>query len=109
MSTRIMYLRDATSRPVGCVAIQLDSFSSDHVDYQLSVLNPHDNFDRALARKIAEGRLELHPMSVKLSKPLNMHTISEAVMTAIAGDKNAPSRARRAADRWLRVTNKPAV
>ena len=49
----IEYIRGENRKPVGCVvAIDRDSIG-------VSLLNPNDDFDRNLAKKIAAGRAEL--------------------------------------------------
>jgi len=108
---RIMYLRSSypvvdgvltSGTPVGCVAIRVKGRK---VEYGLSVLNPADPFNRKVARELAAFRLTDRPTSltvVGLSGPaLDMHDITEAVMTNLASDKDAPSRARKAAKVWL--------
>ena len=102
MSRRIMYLRSSNGHPVGCIAISVDRNSSS-VQYQLSVLNPQDNFDRAVARQLAIGRLVEDPISVRIRKNANMHDISLAVMDDIAynGKGLLPSRAIKAAKLWM--------
>jgi hypothetical protein len=101
MSRRIMYLRSENGHPVGCLAIQ---FSPDaaHIMYQLSVLNPRDKFNRAVARQLAIGRLVEEPLKVSLPAHSNMHAISEAVMRDIISYSDAPARAIKAAKIWVR-------
>jgi hypothetical protein len=101
MSRRIMYLRSETGHPVGCLAIQMNRHDS-VISYQLSVLNPSDRFNRAVARQLALGRLLEEPLKVKLSREATMHDISEAVMRDILAYKDAPSRAIKAARLWIR-------
>jgi len=98
---RIMFLRDASFRPVGCLAITIDS-RNHRLNYQFSVLNPVDKFDRKMARHLALGRLVEAPISVPLPRngEVSMHLISECVMVHLA-ESNAPNRAVRAAKLWL--------
>ena len=99
MDHRIMYLRDSKGQPVGCVAIKV--VSDKLVTYQMSVLNPADRFNRAVARQLALGRL-VAPLTARLPyQAINMHDITEAVCVDICNDKSAPSRARKAAKLWL--------
>lgn len=108
---RIMYLRDSyqignlaqliVGNPVGCVAIKLHK-GRRSAEYQLSVLNPLDRFDRTLARQLALGRMVEAPFTVSLPPNATQHQISRAVMEDIAYDVGAPGRARRAAKLWLR-------
>lgn len=106
---RVMYLRDRNNHPVGCVAIKINgSFhrnASVSVEYQVSVLNPQDNFERKMARLLALGRLVESPFSVKVDNrdgEIGMHTISKAVMNEITHNLNIPTRAKKAAGLWLK-------
>lgn len=99
---RIMFLRDSKNQPVGCVAIGLTR-SQKNIKYQVSVLNPIDQFDRSLARQIALGRLVESPFTVALTGDVDMHQISLAVMRDLKDNDNVPARANRAARRWLRT------
>ncbi len=102
MSRRIMYLRSENGHPVGCLAIQLARHTGT-VSYQMSVLNPRDNFNRAVARQLALGRLLEEPINLKINKEATMHDISEAVMKDIVKFyKSAPTRAIKAARLWVR-------
>jgi len=102
-NTRIMFLRDANDRPVGCLAISVDR-RNHRVDYGISVLNPADKFDRKMARQLAIGRMvetPFHTYLMKKDKELNMHHISDCVMMHVAYVSGAPSRAVKAAKYWL--------
>lgn len=101
MSRRIMYLRSEDGHPVGCLAIQMNR-AEGTVSYQLSVLNPRDRFNRAVARQLAIGRLVEEPLKLAVSKEANMHDISEAVMLDILKWQDAPARAIKAAKIWVR-------
>jgi hypothetical protein len=117
MKTRIMYLRDNNNpqgrgNPVGCLAIGLDSVTNPtKVSYQLSVLNPADKFDRDLARLKAAARLEGKPieLSVSLDKDFSSHEVASVVMNHLKNNKEAPARARRAANIWLKEAEVLAV
>ncbi len=98
---RVMFLRNYVGTPIGCVAITL-SRSKGVVEYQVSVLNPADRFNRAVARQLAYGRLVEQPLSVPIKKECSMHDVSHAVMTGIASNPNLPSRAIKAAKLWLK-------
>ena len=100
---RTMFLRDEKGQPVGCLAIGLTS-KQRIVKYQVSALNPIDRFDRKMARLLALGRLVEAPFTAVLSDvaDINMHQISRDVMMHLASNKEVPSRASRAARRWLR-------
>lgn len=111
MSQRIMFLRQdygfGNTNPVGCVAIELteptpNAKPTRDIRYQVSVLNPSDKFDRAVARQLAKGRLLEKPFLVSsVPADVNIHEISEIVMTAIAFNVDVPLRARKAGARWL--------
>jgi hypothetical protein len=99
---RVMYLRDKNKQPIGCLAIGLTRGNLS-VKYQVSCLNPVDTFDRETARLFALGRLVESPFVVSLDGNVpNMHHISRVVMTDLSHNKLVPSRASRAAKRWLR-------
>jgi hypothetical protein len=95
-----MYLRTVSGNPVGCLAIRLNP-RTQFVEYQLSVLNPLDRFDRKVARQLALGRLAEGPITLRVPRNPTMFDISVAVMRDIVNTKNAPSRAVKAAKLWL--------
>lgn len=109
-----MFLRDSyylspqslqvvAGNPVGCVAIKLNEYKHGTLaEYQVSVLNPLDRFDRAIARQLALGRLAEAPFTVRLPDNPSMDDITRAVMSDIVDDPGAVSRARRAAKLWLK-------
>lgn len=105
MDHRITYLRDDKYQPVGCIAIKLNREAGHGnytlIEYQYSVLNPADRFDRALARQIALGRLVEAPYTTRTNVLPTKHQVTEAVMKDIAKDKGAPARARKSAKGWL--------
>ena len=104
---RIMYLRDDQYFPVGCLAIAV-SKGRKQVSYQLSVLNPVDNFERSLARHIALGRLVEAPFCIRgFDGTQGKQEITEAVMKAICKSKTAPGRAKKAARNWLKYNTVP--
>lgn len=112
MNYRVMYLRDSYSEnmftmkmnpgaPIGCVVIKVNRADGE-LEYQLSVLNPQDRFDREVARSLALGRLTELPMYIPINRNANMHDITEAVMRDIA-EGGFPSRAVKSAKLWLRT------
>jgi hypothetical protein len=103
MEHRIQFLRDAKGQPVGCVAIRVRQVTVKRtlIEYQYSVLNPLDRFDRRLARQLALGRMVEAPYTATVGASPSRHDISEAVMENIATDQGAPTRARKAAKLWL--------
>jgi len=103
---RVMYLRDRRGSIVGCIACQVNRSGHDYVgSYQLSVLNPADKFNRGVARQLAKGRLLESPRHIELPTVPSMHEVTERIMQNILLDKNVPTRARKAAQRWLDETN----
>lgn len=102
-----MFLRDTKGQPVGCIAIRTSNLTrATVVSYQLSVLNPKDNFNRSVARQLALGRLVEQPLQVTLDRDPTMHEITSSVMTSISSLNSLPGRARRAAHLWLRNNTK---
>jgi len=96
-----MFLRGSDNHPVGCVAIESDRSSPNRLSYQVSVLNPSDKFDRAVARQLAIGRLVEKPIVFHTSHNVeNMHDISQEVMFDIANSPTLPKRAVKAARDW---------
>lgn len=115
MEHRIQFLRDSKGQPVGCVAIKVKPVTvTGHaggttlVTYQMSVLNPLDQFDRRMARHLALGRLQEAPLTTTIDHLMPTRTeISRAVMQDIKHDPSAPTRARKAARQWLREDSQP--
>lgn len=109
LSHRVMYLRDKNGAPVGCAAIKL---RDGLIEYQYSVVNPLDKFDKAVARWLALGKLQEAPYTTLVpfaaGKDHTMYDTSFAVMTDIARDSHAPTRARKAAKLWLKRNMKKA-
>jgi hypothetical protein len=97
---KIMYLRDNGGRPVGCIIIG-KNMSTQTFEYQFSVLNPVETFNRNRGRAVASGRLLKKPIPINVPSPASMHDITFAVMTSIAATKGAPTRAVNAAKSWL--------
>lgn len=101
MSYRVMYLRDRNGQNVGCVA--MEETDDNYTEFQVSVLNPTDRFNREVARTLAIGRLVEKPLNVRVGGKPSRHDIARAVMRAISKDSGMPSRARRAAHLWLKT------
>ena len=104
MSNRIMFLRDRSNQPVGCIASSVNR-KSWTISYQLSVLNPHDHFDRKMARRLAIGGLSEAPITIPIpyfgADELSSHIITRAIMEDLATRKSLPSRAVKSAKLWL--------
>lgn len=107
MQYKVMYLRDKAGQPVGCVAINMGARKRS-VEYQLSVRNPVEKFDKAFARQLALGRLVEVPHVTDVAKDHNVHDLTKAVMSQIESLSLYPSRARKAARLWLRTNTKKA-
>jgi len=108
MEHRIQFLRDSKGQAIGCLAIKAESNVGRNggyttITYQMSVLNPLDKFDRKMARQLALGRLVESPISLTMrdSTP-HRKAITQLVMENIKNDPLAPTRARKAANLWLR-------
>lgn len=107
---RIIYLRQDyinKSTPVGCVAISFDR-KNVQINYQLSVLNPSDEFNRSMARQLAIGRIIEKPISVKsvlCNSASSTHDVICDVMYDIENNPNLPNRSRNAAQAWLTQNN----
>lgn len=99
---RIMYLRDSSGRPLGCLAIRLIR-SRGVAEYQYSVQNPVDDYERVLGRQLAIGRMVESPFTAKISKNASMHEVSHAVMSDLIACKGTPTRAVKAAQNWLQT------
>jgi hypothetical protein len=99
MKNRFMFLRKKNQQPIGCLAIKL---TENTIEYQLSVLNPVDKFDRSFAKQLANERLDKNPFKINLTVTPTMYNISTAVMANLAfNNKDAPKRAIKAAKLWL--------
>lgn len=110
MSSRIMYIRNSEWQPIGCVAISAEH-NKQRAEYQISMLNPKDtvdvsgrkvHFDRKEARLRALERLVNEPITVRLPKNANQHSISLAVLRDMAKNKSMPSRAIKFARMWVK-------
>jgi hypothetical protein len=98
---RVIYLRDKRNQIVGCVAVKLHREKL-YAEYRASVLNPMDRFERSLGRQLALGRLVEAPFVVSLpSADCDLHEAFKAVMSDISKDTGEPTRAKKAAKRWL--------
>lgn len=97
---RVFWIRDASRRPVACVATTLSSTEADTVRFAIAIPNPRDKFDRARGRAIAEGRLS-KPHSRHLAWFVSPREAKRSVMEKIADDTTLPIRVRDAARLWL--------
>lgn len=71
--TRFFYVRNPeTWHPVGCIAYRTKS--DGQVEFETSTWNPHDKWNKQMAREIAEGRLEKHPQKISLDTRTSVHT-----------------------------------
>jgi hypothetical protein len=110
MEHRIQYLRDSKGQPTGCIAIKVKPViragvtgGTTLVMYQMSVLNPLDEFDRKIARRLALGALAEAPLTTTIDHLMpTRRQITQAVMSDIKHDPTAPTRARKAASLWIR-------
>lgn len=83
---KIMYLRDKTNQPVGCVAFRrVPSQDGQHLlEYELSVRNPVDRFSRKMGREIATGRLNTHPREIRVPELMSGQEASRQVLRHIS-------------------------
>jgi hypothetical protein len=101
---RITYLRDKNNHPVGCVAFIFNR-NIGCVDYNYSVLNPLDIFDRKMARQLAIGRLAEAPRNIRINSNSNLHEVSRAIMRDMTTWSIVPTRAYKAAKEWIMRDN----
>lgn len=89
---------------IGCVAFSTDD---NVIRYQLSVVNPADNFERQRARSIAEIRLAKNPIQIQTdlspgpSGKLGHWQVLSAIMSHLSASKSTPSRVVKTARGWL--------
>jgi len=98
---RIMYLRDKNKKPIACLAIAIER-SMSIIGWQISTLNPEDNLVKSMGRELAIGRLVSRPYLIKgIPADITLHDITALVMADVSVSKEIPTRAIRAAKRWL--------
>ena len=108
---RFLYLREESTNPngkgfpVACICLRVDR-NSNSVSYGISTVHPKDKlgeYNRALARELAFGRMALHKKMITLPRGEyhNMHDITWMVFDQLATDKTIPKRAQKAMTRWL--------
>ena len=105
-NVRVMYLRDRTFNPIGCVVVKVQPGALNGTpatfEYDFSVMNPLDRFNRAFARNVAEGRLEKSAnASSAFFAATSGHDIMAGVMKHLSDNPHAPTRAKKAAKLWL--------
>ncbi|HVI40068.1 MAG TPA: hypothetical protein VM577_05360 [Anaerovoracaceae bacterium] len=102
--TRFTFVRNSNGRPVGCIAYRMDG-ESGTLNYEVSTHNPKDEYDRATARFVAEGRLNKHPRQVRFNPrmPPKLDTlldsaVEDLIWTDTARDdvKYVPARLKKA-------------
>lgn len=112
MSIRIVFLRDASYQPVGCVALAVDPGTA-QLQYGVSILNPQDRFDRKMARQLAIGRLVEKPRITNMHRnggELSRHDVTTIVMKdLVANSRQVPTRGVKAAKLWLKSTETLAL
>lgn len=121
---RFLYLRDSikstrtdltnktvTSRgfPVACIAIRIDR-NSNTIYYGVSTVHPKDknaDYDRALARELAVGRLILTKKTVQYQgfKYNSLHDLMRLLVTHLISDKSLPKQTRKALMNWVKDDN----
>lgn len=106
--SRIIFLRDQNKKPVGCLAFKtsMDNNYSMSISYQVTTLNPLDNFDKKMARQLTIGRLMDEPyemVSSDFNEKYCIHAITAAIMKHISENGRIPRRSRQAANLWLKI------
>lgn len=101
-TTKTMYLRNAKGHAVGCVVSRRvnSTIEQDLVEYEISVLNPVDKFNRKLGREIALGRLNTHPRELHISCKASGKQAARQILADIGGwpmGNSVPNRAIKAA------------
>lgn len=72
MMTKYYYVRNSKGFPVACLAYEVDAervpagSGPRYLKYGLSIYNPTDQFNRQIARSVAEGRMKKHGRSIRL-------------------------------------------
>ena len=102
--TRITFIRDDRGRPVGCIAYRV--LPEGRFEYEFSTHNPKDAFDRQMARKVAEGRLDKHPMVVTFdpsNAPKLPELLRQACIDLVSGTSEIKPEKRTISGRLLRA------
>lgn len=112
-SLKIMYLRDKKDQPVGCVVYRRIPVNADqtqhHLEYEVSVRNPLDRFNKKMGREIALGRLNTHPRETRIHSNSTGKEAVFAVLDQIANTPSLlPARAIKAAKAMLLFTKNEA-
>lgn len=102
---RIMFLRNEKKQPVGSIAIDLvRGEKTATIFYQVSVVNPKDQFNRKFAHQIPKARLKKNPIHIhNIPNDIRIHGITETVMRDIL-DNPTHSKSpvlQRAAQLWI--------
>lgn len=105
MRTTFFYLRNSANCPVVCFALQHDR-GSDTLSYQVSTWNPVDVYNKHLARKVAEAKLNAKPFTVKVSKDANPHELHlvmvQDLLTNHKKTSSCPRRTELMATEWVK-------
>lgn len=120
MSTgiRFFYLRTEPKtpqdrgNPVACLCVFFNK-DTKQVSYGFSTLNPLDTCKKAVAKDLAAGRLIRNPHKVNIWSPsmneedITCHYINRRILQdmLMLDRKELPSRARKAAIRWLAMAD----
>lgn len=106
-----VYLHDKYGQQVGCVVV---SVNGNVVEYNYSVCNKADKFDKSLARHIALGRLMESPIVAgKVNEFARGYDVLNVVMNDLSNSLTTPTRAKKAVRHWMNRSlsrfNKPAI
>jgi hypothetical protein len=107
-NVRFLYLRNVRGNAFACLAVSLDR-KNNSISYGLSTCNPHDKFDKSLAKRIASSRLDKQPSVIEYVRlaDITCHEITRHVMYTVMNDRpvfdheGAPQKVRIAARLWL--------
>lgn len=96
-TTRFTFVRNRDGRPVGCIAYRLDR-EQGNLNYEVSTHNPQDEYNRATARFVAEGRLNKHPRTVSFNprQPPKLDTLLESAVGDLIFSETVPNRLKKA-------------
>lgn len=92
--------------PVACIAILVDR-NANEIHYGLATVHPDDrssHYNRENGKALAVGRLMLRHNVLEMPKKtyVSMRDVTRMIMADIAKQKDSPTRAKKAAKRWMK-------
>lgn len=92
---KIRYFRNERGFPVACLAFRIN-YQEKVMSYGVSTWNPHDKWERRVAREVAEGRCLRNPELFYYNvDKIKTADILKDLMLEMARDKNLNSRVRK--------------